>query len=105
MTMNADATISVTGTGSSGNSPAGVNVTVDNYERARGRRFTIGDSQILANSPPPPRPIAVSAELQMTSTAWSIESGLSGIPNQPPGGGVRSRCSPRAGSRSSTRAR
>ena len=92
MTMNAGSTISVTGTGSSGNSPAGsVTLTVGNYPNAPGvGAFTMDStSQILANSPlASAGPIVISAGLQMDINGLvESSSRLSGVPNQPPGGG------------------
>ena len=91
--MNAGATISVTGTGSSGNSPAGtVTLTVGNYPSSPGvGAFTMdATSQILANSPlASAGPIVISAGEQMDINGLvESSSRLSGVPNQPPGGGT-----------------
>ena len=95
MTMNGGATISVTGTGSSGNSPAGsIDITVGNYPSSPGVGIFTMDptSQILANSPAASAgAIAISAGAQMDINGLvQSSSRLSATTpaTQPPGGGT-----------------
>jgi hypothetical protein len=92
MTMNDGAITSAGGYGSAGNSPAGnVTITVGNYPNTPPVGIFTMDptSRVLANSPGASAgAIAISAGERMDiNGVVQSSSGLSGVPNQPPGGG------------------